>query len=296
MRKTITLASADRRLGYIFLFPALIFILVFVGIPIAYTLYMSLYEWSIFDLGRNRNFIGLGNYARLISDPVFVDVIVNTFSLVIVCLIIEMTLGFLIAICLWNIKRKLKAVHGFILLPMITAPVVVALIWRYIYDPVFGLLNWVTGSLGLGTHAWLGDANLALPSIMVVDIWQMTSFVVLIMYAGLTVVPPENVEAAMIDGASYWQKIRYVVFPFISPLFILVMMIRTMDLLRIFDMVLPLTRGGPGSATETFATYVYRIGFRNMDMGYASALSMAILFGILIISAGFIKLMSRRSD
>jgi len=179
---------------------------------------------------------------------------------------------------------------------MITAPVVVALIWRYIYDPVFGVLNYVTSSLGLGSHAWLGETALALPSIMAVDIWQMTSFGVLILYAGLTVVPMENVEAAMIDGASYWQTIRYVVFPFISPLVLLVVMIRTMDLLRIFDMVLPLTRGGPGTATETLSTYIYRVGFRNTEMGYASALSMATLFGILLISLGFIILMNRKSD
>lgn len=294
--KLSSLAAADRRLGYAFLFPAMLFLTVFVFIPIANTLYMSLYEWKIFDLGKERVFVGLENFTRIIRDSVFGDVIRNTLLLVFVCLIVEVFLGLFISICLWNIKRSLRVVHAFILLPMIMAPVIVALIWRYIYDPLFGILNFVTKSLGLGTFAWLGDADLALGSIMVVDIWQMTSFVILILYAGLTVVPLENVESAMIDGASYLQVVRYILLPFISPLILLVTMIRTMDLLKIFDVVFPLTRGGPGSATETLSTYIYRIGFRNFEMGYASALSVVTLIGVLIMSLGFIKMMNPKKE
>lgn len=295
--KLSPIATADRRLGYAFLFPGMLFLTVFVFAPIIYSLYMSLYEWTIFDLGRDRNFVGLGNFTRILQDSIFMDVIRNTVTLVVVCLIIEMILGFLISIGLWNIRRSLKAVHSFILLPMITAPVVVALIWRFIYDPVFGILNFVLGrTFGVSGLAWLGDAGLALISIMVVDIWQMTSFVILVLYAGLTVVPMENVESAMIDGASYWQTIRYIVVPFILPLFFLVMMIRTMDLLRIFDTVMVLTRGGPGSATETLSTYIYRAGFRNFEMGYATALSIVTLIGILIISLGFVKAMNWKRE
>ncbi len=293
-KRTGALTKADRRLGYAFLLPALIFLAVFVIIPLAYTLFMSLFEWTIFDLGRERVFVGLGNYLKTIGDSVFLDVIWNTLRLVFFCLVIEVLLGLAISLCLWNIKRRLRAVHAFILLPMITAPVIVALIWRYIYDPVFGILNYVTGSLGLGTMAWLGDSKLALPSIMAVDIWQMTSFVILVLYAGLTVIPMDTVESAMIDGASYRQMIRHILVPYIMPLILLVTMIRTMDLLKIFDVVLPLTRGGPGSATETLSTYIYRIGFRNYEMGYASALSMLTLIGILIVSLGFIRAMNRK--
>ena len=295
-KKPISLSAADRRFGYAFLTPAVLFLSVFVVIPIGYTLYMSLYQWTIFDLGKERVFVGLDNFTRLLQDSVFVDVIVNTLALCLVCLVVEMVLGFLISICLWNIKRKLKVIHAFILLPMITAPVIVALIWRYIYDPVFGILNFALGKVGIGTFAWLGDAKLALPSIMVVDIWQMTSFVILVLYAGLTVVPMENVESATIDGASFWQIIKHIIIPLLLPLILLVTMIRTMDLLRVFDIVFPLTRGGPGSATETLSTYIYRVGFRNYEMGYASALSIITLFGVLIISLGFIKAMNRKRD
>ena len=289
--------AANHRLGYAFLLPGMFFITLFVLIPICYSMYMSLYEWTLFDLGREKVFMAFKNYSRVFLDSSFGNAVKNTLSIVIISVVIEMILGFLIALGLWSVKRSLKAVHTIILLPMITAPVVVSLIWRYIYDPQFGILNFVLRkTIGMPANAWLADARLALPSIMVAEIWQMTSFVILVLYAGLTVVPIDGLEAALIDGASYWQIVRHIIIPYILPLSFLVMMIRTMDIMRIFDMVYVLTRGGPASSTETLSIYIHKAGFQNFEMGYAMALSFITLVGILIISLGYVVAMNRRGE
>jgi len=297
MKKTkfSPITAGDHKLAFAFLLPGMLFVTVFVFIPIIYSVYMSLYEWTLFDLGRDRTFVAFDNFTRAFSDRLFANAVGNTLRIVFFCVIIEMILGFLIALCLWNIKRSLKVIHTIILLPMITAPVVVALIWRFIFDPQFGILNYVLrNAFGITGLAWLGDPNLSLPSIMIVEIWQMTAFVVLVLYAGLTVVPMDSVEAALIDGASYWQTIRRIIIPFLMPLALLVMMIRTMDVLRIFDTIFVLTRGGPGSSTEVLSSYIYRAGFQNFEMGYALALSLITLVGILIISLGYVKAMKQK--
>ena len=251
---------------------------------------MSLYEWKLFDLGRDKAFVGLDNFLRIFSDELFVNAAANTLTIVFFCLIVELVLGFCIALSLWNIQRSLKAVHALILLPMITSPVIVALIWRLIYDPQFGILNYVLRTvLGIANPAWLGDANLALPSVIIVDIWQMTSFVILILYASMTNIPLDCVEAAVVDGASYGQMVRYVIIPSSLSAVVLVMMLRTMDLFRIFDTIYVLTRGGPGSATESLSTYIYKTSFLHYDMGYAMALSLITLACIIIISMSYMK-------
>ena len=288
-----TIASSEKRLGLAFLLPSTAFLLVFLFAPIVYSIYMSLFKWKLFDLGRQRVFIGLGNFVRLFSDKLFLNAAGNTLLIVAVCLLVEIVLGFFIALMLWNTQRSLKIVHAIILLPMITSPVIVALIWRFIYDPQFGILNYVLKRMiGISEIAWLGDVSTALPSIMIVDIWQMTSFVILILYASLTTISTECIESAFVDGASFTKVVFRIIIPFILPAVFLVVILRTMDLFKIFDTIFVLTRGGPGSATESFSTYIYQTSFHYYEMGYAMALSLITLACILIISIGY--LMARK--
>lgn len=287
--------AEERRLGYAFILPGVFFLGFFIFIPILYSIYMSLFEWKLFDLGKVKTFVGLDNFIKIFSDKVFMTAMMNTLTIVAVCLVIEIILGFIISLSLWNIKKSMKVAQSIILLPMITSPVIVGLIWRFIYDPQFGIINYVLkNTIGVGNIAWLGNADTALLSVIIVDIWQMTSFVILILYAGMTSIPNEYLEAAQVDGTTYLQTVRYMIIPSISHYIILVFMMRTMDLFKIFDTVYVLTRGGPGYATETLSVYTYKTSFQFYDMGYAMALSLVSLICILVISISYMKLMKKK--
>ncbi len=279
----------ERRLGYAFVTPALLFLFVFIFLSIAYSFYMSFFEWKLFDLGKSKTFVGLKNYLKIFSDEVFGVALGNTLLLTACCLVFELMFGFLIALALWTLKKQLRVIQTLILLPIITSPVIVGLLWRYIYDPQFGLLNYVLkNTLGV-TFGWLGDPNLALPSIMITDIWQLTPFVILVLYAGMTSISEDCVEAAQVDGAGFWMTVRSVVLPSIAPMISFCALMRTMDLFKIFDAVFVLTKGGPGYATETVALYTYKTGFTYYEMGYPMALSIVTLLCILALSAGFLR-------
>lgn len=282
--------TSEKRLGLLFLLPSSIFMLIFLFGPIGYAVYMSLFKWKLFDLGKHKEFVGLGNFIRAFSDKLFLDAAGHTLLIVIVCLFFQLVLGFIIALALWNIQRSLKVVHAIILLPMITSPVIIALIWRFIYDPQFGILNWaLKKTFGITGIAWLGGITTALPSIMAVDIWQMTSFVILIFYAALTTISTECIESAFVDGASFLKTVYHIIIPFMLPTIFLVIILRTMDLFKIFETIFVLTRGGPGSATESFSTYIYKNSFIYYDMGYAMALSLITLVCIMIVSIGYLR-------
>ena len=290
-----TIAASEKRLGIAFLIPSSAFLFVFLFIPIGYSIYMSLFKWKLFDLGRQREFVALENFLRIFSDKFFINAAGNTLLIVGICLVIEMILGFIIALTLWNMQRSLKVVHAIIMLPMITSPVIVALIWRSIYDPQFGILNYVLKiTLGISNVAWLGDVSLALPSVMIMDIWQMTSFVILILYASMTTVPTDCIESAFVDGASFLKMVFRIIIPFTLPAIFLVIILRTMDLFRIFDTIYVLTRGGPSSASESLSIYIYKTSFQFHEMGYAMALSLITLMCILLVSAGYLKARNAR--
>lgn len=286
--------KAKRLMGYSFSMPAVIFLSFFIVVSILYCFYMSFFEWKLFDMGANKVFVGLANYAKLFHDEVFGIVLKNTLLITACCLVLETLLGFAIALALWAWQRKLRVVQTIFLLPMITSPVIVALIWRYIYDPQFGILNYFLHSVfGTGNIAWLGDAKLALPSIILVDVWQMTPFTILMLYAAMMNINDEWIEAAQIDGASFFKTVKKIVIPSILPMTSFILLMRTMDLLKIFDTIYVLTRGGPGYATETMAMYTYKVGFSQYDMGYAMALSIATLVVVLLLSIPYIRRQKR---
>lgn len=278
--------KSDRVIGYAFSLPAVIFLSFFIILSIFYCFYMSFFDWKLFDMGANKTFVGLGNYLNILKDTVFGTVLKNTLLIVACCLVFETLLGFAIALVLWALKRTLRVVQTIFLLPMITSPVIVALIWRYIYDPQFGILNYVLrNTVGVGNIAWLGDAKYALPSVILVDIWQMTPFTILILYAAMMNINEEWIEAAQVDGAGFFRIVRKIVVPAVLPMTTFVLLMRTMDLLKIFDTIYVLTRGGPGYSTETLAMYTYKVGFSQYNMGYAMALSIVTLLIVLAVSS-----------
>ena len=284
------LRTGEVVMGYSFSLPVVAFLFFFIFIAIGYCFYMSFFEWKLFDLGADKTFTGLDNYLRVFSDKIFGQAMLNTLLIVVCCIVVETVLGFLIALTLWSMKRTLRVIQTIILLPMITSPVIVGLIWRYIYDPQFGILNYVLRStIGVGDIAWLGDESTSLLSVMIVDVWQMTPFTILVLFAAMMGISDDWIEAAQVDGARFWRIVRKIILPSVSPMVFFVLLMRTMDLLKIFDTVYVLTRGGPGFSTETLAVYTYKVGFSQYEMGYAMALSIITLLCILLVSCFYMR-------
>ena len=273
--------------------PAVMVVAVLILWPLVLSVWLSLYDWKLLDMNKPKPWVGLENYFRLLTDPALRKALANTVLFVIGSVSVELVLGFIVALALFNIMAGRKLANALVLLPMITAPVITALLWRYLLDPQFGLVaQFLTLAGGKGIDVW-GSSTLALPGLMVVDIWQWTPFVILVLNAGMLGIPPEQFEAAAIDGAGQIRLAWNIILPAVMPQILLVLLFRTMDTYRIFDTVFVLTRGGPGTATETLGLYTYRTGFSYTDMGYAMALSLLILVTVAIISYGYIRLLRR---
>lgn len=274
--------------------PALILAVLILG-PLVYSFVMSFFEWGITDINRDKPFVGLDNYVTLFTDPMVLTALANTIVYVIAAVAIELVLGFIIASALFDLTKGRKLANSIILLPMIIAPVITALLWRYLLDPQFGLVAQVMTLFGAnGGIGFLGSPTLALPTLILIDVWQWTPFVILILHAGMLGISEDQFEAARIDGAGRLRILRSIVLPAILPQILLVLLFRTMDTYRIFDTVFVLTRGGPGTATETIGLYTYRTGFSYFDLGYAMTLSIFILITVAIISSFYIRLLRRR--
>jgi multiple sugar transport system permease protein len=280
-------------LGYAFLLPATVALVAIILVPLAWSLVLSLYDWKLTDIDSAKPFVGLDNFRTVVEDPEVRTSAWVTARLVVGCVAVELVLGFVVAFAIYRIVRGRRLANAIVLLPMIVTPVIVALIWRYLLDPQFGLVNYVLGLFGAGDVGWLSSERLALISIGLVDVWQWTPFVILVLHAGMLSVQTEQTEAAEVDGAGTWQLVRHVFLPALKPLIVLVLLFRTMDVYRLFDTVYVLTQGGPGLATETLGMHTYRTGFMYFDMGQAMALSIGMLLVIVAISAFYLRLLRR---
>ena len=239
---------------------------------------------------------GFGNFARLASDNFFWTALAHTFVYAVAALACEFLLGLGLALLLNNQIRGRGLFRASLLVPMMLPSVVVAVVWRLLFNPNFGAINGTLKQLGIDTEnlTWIASPRLALLSVIAVDVWQWTPFVFLVLLAGLQAIPQEPYEAALIDGSSRWQTFRHVTLPLLKPAILIVLLLRTMDLLRVFDQIFILTEGGPGFATETISLYIYRTAFRFFDFGYAAAMSFVLLALTNIISVIYIRLLQAK--
>jgi len=235
---------------------------------------------------------GLGNFTRLFTDNFFWTAMAHTFVYAVAALTCEFLLGLGLALLLNAQIRGRGFFRASLLVPMMLPPVVVGVVWRLMLNPDFGAINGTLKWFGISTESltWTASPRLAMLSVIAVDVWQWTPFVFLVLLAGLQAIPQEPYEAAMIDGSSRWQTFRHVTLPLLKPAILIVLLLRTMDLLRVFDQIFILTEGGPGFATETISLYIYRTAFRFFDFGYAAAMSFVLLALTNIISAIYIRL------
>lgn len=239
---------------------------------------------------------GLGNFARLISDNFFLTALGHTFVYAVAALTCEFLLGLGLALLLNKQIRGRGVFRASLLIPMMLPTVVVGVVWRLMLNPNFGAINGTLKQFGLNTEnlTWTASPKLAMLSVIAVDVWQWTPFVFLVLLAGLQAIPQEPYEAALIDGSSRWQTFWHVTLPLLKPSILIVLLLRTMDLLRVFDQIFILTEGGPGFATETISLYIYRTAFRFFDFGYAAAMSFVLLALTNVISAVYIKFLQAK--
>jgi multiple sugar transport system permease protein len=239
---------------------------------------------------------GVSNFTRLISDNFFLTAMAHTFIYAAAALVLEFLIGLSLALLLNSQIRGRTLFRAALLVPMMLPTVVVGVVWRLMLNPNFGAINGTLKEAGINTESltWTASPKLALLSVIAVDVWQWTPFVFLVLLAGLQAIPQEPYEAALIDGSTRWQTFRYVTLPLLKPAILIALLLRTMDLLRVFDQIFILTEGGPGFATETISLYIYRTAFRFFDFGYAAAMSFVLLALTNVISTIYIRFLQTK--
>jgi multiple sugar transport system permease protein len=290
-RKQKLSALGESSLPYLLIAPAIAVLLALSIYPLLFAVKVAFQAGS----GSSARWT-LANFARLWSDDFFLAALGHTLVYALVALTFEFLLGLGLAVLLDRPLRGRSIFRAALLIPMMLPPVVAGVVWRLMLNPDFGAINGTLKGAGLNTDAltWTASPLLALGSVIAVDIWQWTPFMFLVLLAGLQAIPQEPYEAAMIDGASAWQTFRHVTLPLLRPAILIALLLRTMDLLRVFDQIFILTEGGPGFATETVSLYIYRAAFRFFDFGYAAAMSFVLLVLTNIISLTYIRLLQKQ--
>ena len=265
--------------------------------PFVYSLVLSLHQWNLMDRSAKWTFVGLKNFISIfVNDPLFVSAFQATFVFLIGTVVAEMVLGLVIALLLNREFHGQGIIRSIVMLPLMTTPVVIGLIWRFMYNPDRGMVNYLLSLAHITGLDWLGRPQTAMYAVMIADIWEWTPFVALILLAALQSLPAEPFEAARIDGASGWQSFRYVTIPLIQPALLVAFLIRLMDSFKTFDLIYVLTLGGPGVTTQVLSLYTYKYGFKFFQMGYASALSYIMLILVIIMANVFIFVAGRERE
>ena len=287
----------DDLVGWAFAAPFVILFLVFLAFPIVASFALSFTSFGIRDLQNpiGATFVGLKNYADLLSDPKFWTSLLNTVYFVVVGVPITLALGLLIASALdRGITRFRTAFRVGYYLPVITSIVAIAVVWRFLLNPDVGLVNMMLGSLGIQGPAWLADPVLAMPSIIAMAVWRNLGFAMIVFLAGMQAIPAVLYEAASIDGAGRRQQFRYVTLPMLRPTVLFMTVITTIGYLQLFEEPFVMTGGGPLDKTLSVTMYMYQQGFTFFHQGYASAIAY-VLFVIVAIVA-FLQFKFLRSD
>jgi len=280
---------------FFFLAPTLAVLISIVVFPLVFSLSLSFHDWNIIR-ARGWSWVGIENYKTILfRDPYFRSALKVTLLYLVGTVPLQFGLGLVVALILHQITRKIiQFLRTVLVIPITMTPVVVGMIWRLMYNPDLGMLNYFLTWFGFSPINWTGMPETALPSVMMADIWEWTPFVALILLAGLQSLPQEPFEAALVDGASSWQTFRYITLPLLSPAMLVALLIRLMDSFKTFDLIFVLTQGGPGMSTEILNYYTYRYGFKFFHLGYASALSWLLLIVVTVISIILIRILQSK--
>ncbi len=276
--------NVSRLTPYLFLAPAILILGVALMYPIGYMIYASFLDWNPSQRIGEAEWVGLRNYATLLQDDSFRESLSVTLIFAAVVVSVEMVLGVGLALLLDRNIRGLSVLRTLFILPMMIAPIVVGLMWRYMYHPTVGTFNRTLTSLGLEPVPWLSDGWWALTSVIIADIWQWTPFIFILSLAALQSLPRSALEAARIDGATGWQQIWYIKLPLMMPVLIVTCLLRLIDAFKVLEVILVLTNGGPGLSTEILSLRIARTASEFRELGTAAAMSNYLLIMLLVLT------------
>jgi len=280
---------AERHLHILFPLPALVFVAMLMVFPVLYTFFLSFTNWNLTS-GLPAEFVGLRSYTRVLTEPRFLNALARTFAFTLFAVAIEGLLGVAAALILNRAFVGRSLAKLLLLLPLVATPVAVGIVFNLFFDPTIGLLNFVLQAFGLPPGLWISNAASVLPSLILVDVWQWTPMITLIVLAGLAGLSEEPVEAARIDGASEWQIIRWVTIPMVMPVILTALILRLIDALKTFDIIFAMTGGGPGYASETLNIMGYKYSFEYFRMGQSAVILVVLFVVVFGSSLGIMKL------
>lgn len=290
-RRARAVAFVDRHLHVLFPLPTLLLVLGLIVYPLVYTLLLSTRRYDL-TLKHYAN-IGLAHYVGVFASSRFWDAFGRTVYFTVLSVTGSIVLGMVMALILNRDFRGVRWARTAFLLPMVATPVATSLVWMMMFNPTLGVLNYFLRLVGLPPSLWVADARLAIPTIVMVDVWHFAPFAMLILLAGLRSLPLEPFESAMIDGASRWQIFTRITLPLLRPVLVIVLMFRTIDALKVFDLIWVMTAGGPGFGSETLYIYAYSQAFKYLDLGYGSAVIVVFTLIVAVASVAWIKARER---
>jgi multiple sugar transport system permease protein len=280
------------------LLPAIIVLLVLGVGPLLFALTVSFRDYRITTASADNAFIGLANYQAAFADSDFINALSLTFRFFIIALPIQIILGTLIALFIYGLTapRISLMLRVLLVLPIAVTPTIMGLLGRLIFNAEFGVINYFLSLVGIAPIQWLADSTYAFIAVLILDSWQWTPFVALVMLAGLLMIPPSVLDAGKLEAGDGWNLFRYLQLPYLLPGLTAVLILRTIDIMKMYDAIYSMTKGGPGTATELMSVYVTRIGFKVFDIGLASAQAVLLLIIAIALSQLFIRVVYRQVE
>jgi multiple sugar transport system permease protein len=292
LRPEAVRGRAYARHYWAFAAPAAAVVLLVILFPWIFTIFMSLHDWKVTGA---TPFVGLANYAKMLQDERFLWAIVRTLWFTAGTVIAPLLLGVWAAVCFASQFRLRGLARTLFVLPMMATPVAIALVWTMMFHPQLGVLNYLLTSVGLPPSSWVYDSSTVIPTLVMVETWQWTPLVMLIVLGGIASLPQDPYEAAILDGASVWQMFRHITLPLVWPFIMVATVIRLIDALKTFDTIYVITLGGPGTSSETINILLYQTAFAYYDLGYGSAIVVVFFVLILLISLLLLRVRQREA-
>jgi multiple sugar transport system permease protein len=300
MSATLTQAAAPALPGgkrgyarryWMFAAPAAVVVAAVIVFPWIFTLYMSVHDWKVSGAVP---FVGAANYVKMLFDDRFLLAIVRTLVFTAASVVAPVVLGVWAAVCFAANFRGRGLMRTLFVLPMMATPVAVSLVWTMMFHPQLGVLNYLLSLVGLPPSAWVYSGDTVIPTLVMVETWQWTPLVMLIVLGGIASLPQDPYEAAILDGATNWQMFRHITLPLAWPFIVVAAVIRMIDALKAFDTIYVITLGGPGTASETLNILLYQTAFAYYDLGYGSA--MVVIFFVIILLISMLLLHVRQKE
>jgi multiple sugar transport system permease protein len=263
---------------WVFAVPATVIILAVIVFPWLFTMFMSVQDWKV---GGGVDFVGLENFRQLVHDTRFLESLWTTLYFTVLGVILPVALGTAAALVFHREFPMRGLMRTIFVMPMMATPVAVSLVWKMMFHPQLGVLNYLLSLVGIGPSEWVFNPNTVIPTLVMVEVWHWTPLVMLIVLGGLAGLPKEPYESAVIDGANGWHMFRFITLPLLWPFIMIALVIRTIDALKAFDIIFVISEGGPGTASETLNIFLYLQAFQFYKIGYASAV-VVIFFGIIV--------------